>query len=178
MIKLITICILVYTSVSSQAEDFGSNTGYKLPRFLSIKSEEVNMRVGSSINYPIILQFIIKNMPIEITDEYDAWRKVKDIEGNEGWIHKSLLKGDRFAITNQPYETMAQIYRKPQGEVIGSIGKKNIVKINSCLTKWCKIEYGKYKGWMNKKNLWGVYKKEKINVPFYQQLINFYWSII
>ena len=102
----------------------------------------------------------------------------KDIEGNEGWIHKSLLKGDRFAITNQPYETMAQIYRKPQGEVIGSIGKKNIVKINSCLTKWCKIEYGKYKGWMNKKNLWGVYKKEKINVPFYQQLINFYWSII
>ena len=149
-----------------------------MPRFVSLKSDEVNLRVGPSINYPKELQYIQKNLPIEIIDEYDLWRKITDIDGNKGWVHKSLIKAERYAVINQPYEEKVQIFNKPKGKVIGKIGKRNIVKIKKCLKKWCLIEKNKNKGWVLKINLWGVYDNEKINVPFYQYLINKYWELI
>ena len=159
------------------AEEYGLSTGYKLPRFVSLKSNEVNLRVGSSRNYPIILKYISKNLPVEIVDENNTWRKIRDIEGNEGWILEGLLQGDRYAIINQSYIPSVQIFSHPEGRVIGKIGKKNIVKINSCLTNWCKIEYKKYRGWINKRNLWGVYEKEKFNISFFQPLVEQVWKI-
>ena len=159
------------------AQNIGSDTGYKLPRFVSLKSNEVNLRIGSSTNYPIILQYTMKTLPVEIIEEYYVWRKINDIEGNKGWIHKTLLTGDRFAIINQPYKSYINIYSKPKGKIIGEIGKYNIVKIRLCLDQWCKINYKKNNGWINKKLLWGVYKNEKINVPFYQAIINQLWKI-
>ena len=177
MLKTIVIYFLSSIFVFAQAKNIGSDTGYKIPRFVTLKSNEVNLRVGSSTNYPIVLKYTTRNLPVEITDEYDVWRKTKDIEGNEGWIHKTLLQGDRFAIINQTYQSSVKLYLKPQGIAIGEIGKFNIVKINSCLLGWCKIEYEKYKGWIKKENLWGVYKDEKINVSFFQYLINKMWEI-
>ena len=77
----------------------GLVTGLKIPRFVSLKSNDVNLRVGPSINYPIDIKYIQKNLPIEIIDEFDVWRKIKDHEKNIGWLHKSLIKGDRFVLT-------------------------------------------------------------------------------
>ncbi|MDC0226652.1 SH3 domain-containing protein [Alphaproteobacteria bacterium] len=160
-----------------QSKNLGSVTGYDIPRFVSLKSNEINLRIGSSTNYPILLQYTIKDMPIEIIEEYDVWRKTKDIEGNEGWIHKNLLKGDRFGLIIKKNKKSAIIYSKPSGLSIGEIGSLNIVKIKSCLIDWCKINYKKNSGWISKKNLWGVYNDELINVPFYQFILNKIWQI-
>ena len=149
----------------------------KIPRFVSLKSNDSNIRIGSSDNYPIKLKYIIANVPLEIIDEYDVWRKVIDFEKNEGWIHKSLIKADRFGIINTSYSEEVQIYNKPKGAVVGKIGKRNIVKINKCIKKWCLIEIKKNKGWILKNNLWGVYEDEEINIPFYQTIINQYWKL-
>lgn len=177
MLKTIAIYFLSSIFVFAHAKNIGSDTGYKIPRFVTLKSNEVNLRVGSSTNYPIVLKYTTRNLPVEITDEYDVWRKTKDVEGNEGWIHKTLLQGDRYAIINQTYQNSVKLHSKPQGISIGEIGKFNIVKINSCLIDWCKIEYEKYKGWIKKENIWGAYKDEKINVSFFQYLINVIWKI-
>ena len=178
MIKyFLSICCLFFVSFNLFAKNIGSDTGYKIPRFVSLKSNDVNLRIGSSTNYPIILKYTIKAMPVEIIDEYQVWRKINDIEGNQGWIHKTLIQGDRYAIINQQYNSSVQIYSIPKGNKIGKIGKFNIVKINTCLLKWCQINYKQFKGWVNKENLWGVYKDEKINVPFYQTIINQLWKI-
>ena len=156
ILYLISLFFLFTTLVKSQ--EYGSNTGFKLPRFVSLKSDETNLRIGSSINYPIILQYTIKNLPIKITEEYDSWRKIKDFEGNEGWIHKTILKGDRFGIINNLSGPYAKIYLNPEGKIIGEIGKKN-------------------KGWINKKNLWGVYENEEFNTTIFQPLIKIIWKI-
>ena len=71
----------------------------QLPRFVSLKSDDVNLRVGPSMNYPIELKYTQNDLPIEVIDEYDVWRKVKDHENNIGWLHKSLIKGERFVLT-------------------------------------------------------------------------------
>ena len=162
---------------TSYSNEIGQVTGYKIPRFVSLKSDEVNLRIGSSTNYPIILKYVTKNMPIEITDEYERWRKIRDKDGNEGWIRKDLLKGDRFIIVIKNNKSKINMFSKPNGFPIGEIGELNIAKIKVCLKKWCKIKFGRHTGWINKNNLWGIYENETINVPFYQPLINLIWKI-
>ena len=165
-------------NVSLYANNIGSQTGYKLPRYVSLKSDETNMRVGSSLNYPIILKYTIKNMPIEIIDEYGLWRKTKDFKENIGWIHKNLIKGERYGIINPDKIQYSKIYSKPLGHEIGKIGELNVVKINVCLVEWCKIQHLQNIGWIKKKNIWGIYSYEIIDRPFYQPLINLIWQIL
>ena len=165
-------------STYANGESIGQSTGFKLPRFVSTKYNESNLRVGASKDYPIQLTYTLENFPLEIIDEHDVWRKIMDFENNQGWMHKSLLQGDRYGIINTSHDQPAQIYNKPKGKLIGKIGNRNIVKINNCFGLWCYISFNKYKGWINKLNIWGVYAEETFNMPFYQILINLYWKII
>ena len=177
MVKIFIIFLLLINAFSLYAQTIGTETGLILPRYVSLKSNDSNLRIGSSINYPIKLKYVIANTPVEIIDEYKNWRKIKDYEENEGWLHKSLIKGKRFAIVNTPYGEGLQVFNKPKGYNIGKIGKKNILEVKTCLIDWCKIKYKKNKGWVNKLNLWGVYEKEIINIPFYQPIINIIWGV-
>ena len=171
---LIIFCISIFV-LSLSAEQIGNITGLKLPRYVSLKSNESNLRIGPSINYPIKITYNVANIPVEIIDEYKNWRKIIDYEKNIGWVHKSLLKGNRFAIVNPPYAEGVQIYTKPKGNINGKIGKKNIVKVNKCLIEWCYINFNQNNGWIKKSNLWGIYQKEIFNIPFYQSILNKFW---
>jgi len=177
MLKIFIICIILINSYSAYTETLGIETGLKIPRFVSLKSSNSNLRVGPSENYPIILKYVITNTPVEVIDEYKNWRKINDFEGNQGWLHKSLIKGKRFVIVNTPYQEGLQVYNKPKGNYVGKIGKRNILEIDTCLIDWCKIKFRKNRGWVNKSNLWGVYEKENVNIPFYQPFINLIWKI-
>lgn len=177
MLKISIIFLVINYATSAYTETFGNETSLKIPRFVSLKSNSSNLRVGPSENYPIKLRYIVKNTPVEIIDEYKEWRKINDYEGNQGWLHKSLIKSKRFAIVNTPHQEGLHVFNKPKGANIGKIGKRNILEINTCLKKWCKIKYKKNAGWVNKSNLWGIYEKETINIPFYQPIINNIWKI-
>ena len=136
----IYLLIILFTS-QINATNLGESTGYKIPRFVSLKSNDVNLRVGPSKNYPIKIKYIQENFPVEIFNEYDVWRQVRDIEGNIGWIHQSLLKGDRYGIIKLKSKKESNLFSFPEGSIIGLIGARNIVKIKKCLVKWCLINY-------------------------------------
>jgi len=176
--RILIYLFLIFFINQIHASEIGVITGYKIPRFVSLKSNDVNLRVGPSINYPIKIKYIQKNFPVEVVDEYDVWRQIQDIYGNVGWIHKSLLKGDRYGLIISDAKNDALIFNYPQGYQIGIIGNKNIVEINKCLEKWCLIKLKNNKGWIEKKILWGVYKSEIYNIGFIQPLINLYWNIL
>ena len=127
------ISLLIINYSLSNAKSIGQSTGYKLPRYVSLKSNESNLRMGASKDYPKILTYVVKNFPIEITNEYKQWREVEDIAGNQGWMHESLFQGYRYGIIKTNHSQPSQIFNKPEGIVIGKIGNKNIVKINKCL---------------------------------------------
>ena len=156
----------------------GSVTGLDIPRFVSLKSNDANIRVGPSVNYPIKLKYLMQNLPLEIIDEFDVWRKSKDHVGNIGWIHKSLIKGDRFILVNNNTNKDVKLYYIPNGKIIGIIKKNNILELNMCILDWCKVTQNNFTGWLLKKNIWGVYETEIYNVKFYQPLINQYWKIL
>ena len=156
----------------------GSVTGLEIPRFVSLKSNDVNLRVGPSTNYPIQLKYISQNLPVEIIDEFDVWRKARDHNGTIGWLHKSLIKGERFILTGYKNEKEINLYNRPNGKIIGIIKKNNILDLEICLINWCKVSQNKIKGWLLKKNVWGVYDFEIYNTKFYQPIINQYWTIL
>ena len=175
MIKIILIFSFLI-SLNLYAEK-GAVTGFDIPRFVSLKSNEINMRVGPSINYPINIKYVKKNLPIEIIDEFELWRKVRDHKNNIGWIKKGLLKGDRYILTGIKNNNVV-IFNRPSGREIGIIKKNNILKLEVCLPDWCYISHQNIQGWSSKENIWGIYKDETYNIKFYQPLINQYWKII
>ena len=175
--KIITLIFFFLISFNSNAKT-GSATGLETPRFVSLKSNEVNLRVGPSTNYPIVLRYITQNLPVEIIDEFNVWRKVKDHKGTIGWLHKSLIQGDRFVLTGYTNDNDVNLFNRPNGSVIGVIKKNNILDLNSCIVYWCKVSQNNINGWVLKDNIWGIYEDEIYNTKFFQPIINQYWKIL
>jgi SH3-like domain-containing protein len=175
--NVIALILTLLISLNLYAEK-GTVTGFDIPRFVSLKSNEVNLRVGPSKNYPIELRYVKKNLPVEVIDEFDAWRKIKDHNGNIGWLHKSLIQGNRFILTSYKNNNDVDLFNRPNGNVIGVIKKNNLLELNECLIKWCKVTNKNIKGWISKQNIWGVYSTELFNKKFYQPIINQYWKIL
>ncbi len=156
----------------------GIVTGLDIPRFVSLKSNDANLRIGPSINYPIEIKYVKQNLPIEIIEEFDVWRKVKDYDNNIGWLHKSLIKGDRYVLIKNTGLVDKKIYNRPNGKLIGLIQQNNILKLKKCLLDWCYVFSKDIKGWVLKNDIWGVYKKEIYNLSLLQPLINQYWKLL
>ena len=122
--------------------------------FLTLKNDMVNLRIGPSFDYPIKLIYNKKYLPVIILDKSETWRKVKDFENNSGWIHISQLSKKKSAINIKADSIMFDkptIYSKPIAKL--EIGR--LVLVKKCNKEWCKVNSGRYNGWIFKKFLWG-----------------------
>lgn len=153
--------IFLLTAVPGHA---GQQSQLPLPRFVSFRAEEVNLRAGPETHYPIEWIYRKKYLPIEVIAEFYHWRKIKDYEGSTGWVHKSLLSGLRTGITINRIQTLLA---KPQedSKIIAYIEPEVIVQLKKCQGQWCYIETMKdpISGWLNKDGLFGVYPNEIID---------------
>ena len=126
-------------------------------KFLSLKKNEVNLRQGPSLEYPIKLIYKKKYLPVIILDKSGPFRKIRDFENNTGWIHVALLSKKKSAINikdNSILYKKPTIYSKP----IAKLESGRLVLVKKCKVKWCKIKSGDYQGWVYIKNLWGRIK--------------------
>ncbi len=131
-----------------------------LPRFVSLASGEVNLRTGPGTRYPIQWVYTKKTLPVEIINEFDTWRKIRDIQGDEGWVHQTMVSGYRYAIVKDDEQI---VYDAPdsQSTIIARLEPGVIVKVDACDARWCDVSVqGNYKGWVDKSVLWGVYDRE------------------
>ncbi|MCB1563637.1 MAG: SH3 domain-containing protein [Alphaproteobacteria bacterium] len=135
-------------------------TAYPLPRFVSLSSDEVFVRTGPGQRYPVRWAFKKDGLPVEIILEYDIWRKIRDHDGEEGWVHKSLLSGRRTALITG--ESPASLYRKPDenSRLSARLEPGVLVSVKSCGGVWCNINTMGYEGWAKQNVLWGVYENE------------------
>ena len=125
--------------------------------FLSLKKNEVNLRQGPSLEYPIKLIYKKKYLPVMILDKSGPFRKIKDFENNTGWIHVALLSKKKSAINiknNSILFKKPTIYSKP----IARLESGRLLLVSKCDLKWCKITSGDFKGWIDKNYLWGNVK--------------------
>lgn len=148
-------------AASPVASPLAANTsGLPVPRFVSLKADEANVRTGPGTRYPIQWVYRRGDMPVEVIDEYDLWRKIKDMDGSTGWVHKSMLSGSRNVLIKGKE---ARVVRQEGGNGAKPVLKVEpmvIAKLVECQPDWCRIQVSGRKGWVEKKYLWGVYPDE------------------
>jgi SH3-like domain-containing protein len=131
-----------------------------VPRYVTIKFNEVNARTGPTKDCPIEWVFIKKSEPIEVIAEYDQWRKIRDINGEGGWVHSSVISGNRSVvfIANNTMPLLSSPGKYDQ--VVAKITPQIRCSLQKCEKDWCKVNCRSYKGWIARKFLWGVYPDE------------------
>ena len=132
-----------------------------LPRFASLQSGEVNMRAGPGETYPILWTYQRAGLPVEIIEEFDIWRRIRDHDGVVGWVKSTLLVGKRHVLvrdTQRPLRKSAEAGALPVALVDPGV----VLKVLECAGDWCRLEVQGYKGWMMKTEFWGVYASETL----------------
>jgi len=153
---------LMVCAATARAETLrGSVTNLPIPRFVSIKSDECNVRRGPSLSHKIDWVFTRKGMPVEITAEYGHWRRVRDRDGVGGWVHYSLLSGSRNVIIEEDMLSL-HIRPNPDTQVAARLEMGVIARLNECSEGWCRLTAGGYKGWAPQKAFWGIKENEII----------------
>jgi len=142
------------------ANDGGS--GLPVPRFATLKSDEVNVRTGPGTRYPIAWVYHRSGLPVEITEEFGYWRKIRDIEGAGGWVYKSMLDGRRSVMIKGKSSQMVLEDPDSESARIAKVEPTVIGKLLECKKDWCRVKIEDRKGWIKKSHLWGIYADETV----------------
>lgn len=133
-------------------------------RFATTKSNEVNARSGPGTQYPTEWVFIKKGEPLAITGEFEQWRYVRDINGDVGWVHSSVLSGKRSVIVIAKDNKLKFLRKQPSSHsrIIAKLSNEIRCQFKKCEENWCKIKCQDHTGWIERTSLWGV----KDTAPF------------
>ncbi len=161
----VAVCLMTLTSGAfAQALPDEGERGLTLPRYVSLRSNHINARSGPGVRYPIEWVYMQKNAPVQITAEFELWRKIKDWQGTESWMHKSMLSGKRTAKIITPGQN--NIYDKPnyQSKIIAKVEDEVVGEIIKCPkdSQFCLIKFNNIEGWVAKNNIFGVFSDEII----------------
>lgn len=140
----------------------GSNTGLPLPRFLALRSDEVNLRTGPGTRYPIEWVYKRRDLPVEVEREFEVWRLIRDQEGVKGWVHQATLYGRRTVVVTGGERALR---REPGGEAAVAKLKPGVIgRLRSCeaTSDWCQVQYQDYHGWLKRDEFWGIYPGEAV----------------
>lgn len=153
--------ILAVAAPSAAQERRGPVTNLPLPRFVSMKATEANVRRGPSLGHRIDWVYRRKELPLRVTAEHGHWRRVEDRDGQGGWVHYSLLSGVRTVLVEAE---AARLRIKPvAGATELAVARRGVVaRIDACRRDWCRLRKNRYRGWVEKSALWGVEPDEII----------------
>ena len=147
-------CLLLVLLVGFAVPAWG-DSGLPVPRFVSLRAAEANLRTGPGVRYPVEWVYRRAGLPIQIIAEFDVWRRIRDWEGTEGWLHRSLLSGTRTVLV---VDAIADLYESPATEaaLIARVEPGVVGRLITCAGDWCKIDIRGYSGWIVRSGLWGV----------------------
>jgi SH3-like domain-containing protein len=144
----------------------GSASGLPLPRFVSLKSDRVNVRGGPTKDHDVTWVYTRAGLPVEITAEFENWRRIRDWEGAEGWVYHSLLSGRRTALVSpKAKDDLIPVCEKPDPEsaVVAKLQGGVSGAVKRCTGNWCRVTGQGFDGWVEQDRLWGVYPEEKVD---------------
>jgi SH3-like domain-containing protein len=143
----------------------GSASGLPIPRFVSLKSDRVNVRGGPTKDHDVTWVYTRPGLPVEVTAEFENWRRIRDWEGAEGWVYHSLLSGRRTCLVNaKSKEDLVPLHEKADGEanLVARLESGVLGSVKRCNGAWCRVIGENFDGWIQQERLWGVYPNEKV----------------
>ena len=160
MTKTAVLTFAVFCILQAMPTFAANTSGLPVPRFVSLKNEETNIRTGPGTRYPIQWVYRRAGMPVEVIEEFDLWRKVRDAEGTAGWVHKTMIVGTRHVMIKGKEARVVRIDADAHAKPILKAEPSVTASLLECNPSWCRIQLSGRKGWIEKDYLWGVYKDE------------------
>ena len=121
------------------------------------------MRAGPGLRYPIdwVIK-VAKHMPVEVLESFETWRRVRDWQGTEGWVHQSMLAPRRYALVTGETRTLR---RRPEADAppVAKLETGVVGQILECKDQWCRLDAQGFRGWLKRADVWGVYPNEVVN---------------
>ena len=143
----------------------GSASGLPVPRFVSLKADKVKVRQGPNLDQDVRWIYTRAGMPVEITAEFENWRRIRDWEGAEGWVYHSLLSGKRTAVVVPTLKgDLVPLYESPDAKARGEreTARRRRRRAQVVPGSWCEFAGKGFDGWIEQERLWGVYPNEKV----------------
>jgi SH3-like domain-containing protein len=140
-------------------------SGLPIPRFVSLKAGRINVRVGPGEDYKVTWVFTRPDLPVEVIQEFDNWRRIRDSDGAVGWVFHSLLSGKRTAVVtpwSQGETRPIRATASADAEVTAYLQSGVMASIDRCESGWCRLTGEGFRGWIEQEQLWGVYIDEKV----------------
>ena len=162
---LAALVTVSFAAGTAHAGGDAQTSGLPLPRFVSLKTDRVNVRGGPDKDHDVAWIYTRVGWPVEITAEFENWRRIRDSDGTEGWVYHSLLSGKRTAAVQMKSKTeLAALRAKPdaQSPVTAQLQSGVLGSIKQCTGSWCRLIGDGFDGWIEQNCLWGVYPDEKI----------------
>ncbi|MDX2265644.1 MAG: SH3 domain-containing protein [Hyphomicrobiales bacterium] len=160
------LTIMAASALAQAPERKPGPSGLPVPRFVSLKSDEVFVRKGPGWDHAVAWVFRRAGLPVEIIAEFETWRQVRDSEGATGWVHGRLLSGRRTALI-APWTTEDRpfiLHAEPsvEGAVAARLQRGVLVDVLSCEEAWCNVAAERLTGWLKQDALFGVYPNEVV----------------
>ena len=155
------LCASVSTGYSA-----ATTSGLPVPRNVSLKYDHGNVRAGPTKDNDVAWVYTRSGLPVEITAEFENWRRVRDSEGAEGWVYHSLLSGRRTAVvTMKTKDELAPLYDHADSTsaVAARLQAGVVAQVKHCASGWCHVSGNGFDGWIEQQRLWGVYADEKVD---------------
>jgi SH3-like domain-containing protein len=163
----VLLALALFAAAPASAQTAGPS-GLPVPRFVSLKADRVNVRQGPTRDHQVVWQFTRAALPVEITAEFENWRRIRDADGSEGWVLQGLLSGRRTALV-APWrrgQTFDLRTSRGGGEVRARLEAGVLVSVRACAGGWCRVTVdsagSSVDGWVEQAHLWGVYPNETI----------------
>ena len=152
-------------STSALAKAAGPS-GLPLPRFVSLKADKINVRRGPSSEHQVAWVYQRKGLPVEITAEFENWRRIRDSDGEEGWVYQSMLSGKRMALV-APWRKQEAVpmYASPDSSsgLVALVKAGVVATLEDCTGDWCQLSASGYEGWIAQPMVWGAYPGEQVD---------------
>ena len=171
LVLQVALLLAVLTPASAYGQDVPPSTaalprtgpisGLPLPRYVALRAPEVNLRTGPGLRYPIEWVYTRSGLPVEVIDEFETWRRIRDWEGSIGWVHQNMLTGDRSVLV----VGKQRLLRRAPGD--GSAGlallEAGVIgRLDRCADGWCQLEVKGLEGWLRDDEIYGVSPGEDV----------------
>jgi SH3-like domain-containing protein len=158
--------LLLWTPAQAEPSG-GQSSGLPIPRFVSLKTDRVNVRGGPNKDHQVTWIYMRSGLPVEITAEFDNWRRIRDWEGAEGWVYHTLLSGRRTAMVTSPAKPDDALLElrdsaDEHAPVTARLQPGVLAMVKNCNGSWCRLIGRGFDGWIQQVRLWGVYPSEKV----------------
>jgi SH3-like domain-containing protein len=166
LLRALPLIVLLAAAGSPQAQPVGTASGLPLPRFVSLKADKVNTHIGPAKSYEVKWVYQRSGLPVEITAEFENWRRIRDSDGAEGWVYHSLLSGRRTGVvTAKSKDELIPLHEKPdaKSDVTAQLQPGVVSSVKRCSAGWCRVSGRGFDGWIPQVRLWGVYPNEKVD---------------